>query len=162
VFETPSGAAVQVRGKETNGWDFWAAPSGDGTLIALSELRRKLREEGPREPKPLVARAATSAGEHAPNEPASATSMADLVEAGLLPADARLLAKVHGQEHVARVRDGNIELNGQVYPSLSAAAVAITGKPTNGWTFWRIAAGEKFVPLAKLRDELRERVSRRG
>jgi len=54
--------------------------------------------------------------------------------------------------------DGSeIELNGQVYPSLSAAAVAITGRPTNGWTFWRLRVGEKAMPLAKLREELRQR-----
>jgi hypothetical protein len=75
----------------------------------------------------------------------------------LLPADAELLASPHGQQHLARLRGAEIELKGQLYPSLSAAAVAVTGKPTNGWTFWRVRIGEEAVPLAKLREELQQR-----
>ena len=87
---------------------------------------------------------------------ANTTSVADLVEAGLLSADAELVANSHGQEHVARLRGGEVELDGKVYPSLSGAAVAVTGKPTNGWSFWRSRRGEKAVPLAKLREDLRQ------
>jgi hypothetical protein len=157
VFDTPSGAAVHVRGKETNGWDFWGAPSGDGSLTSLSELRRKLREEGPREPKQAVRSADSVAPVLVlPKAETSAVALTDLVAAGLLAADAPLVASSHGKEHTASLREGGVQWNGTVYSSLSTAAVAITGKPTNGWTFWRTSVGEKPVALAKLRERLRE------
>lgn len=155
VFETPSGAAVHLRGKETNGWDFWGAPSGDGSLTALSELRRKLREEGPRDPK-QVAPSAVTATPTLAGAASSAVGIADLVAAGLLAADAELRGALHGQEVIARLHDGAIEWNGTTYSSLSAAAVAITGRSTNGWTFWRTAVHGTPVTLAKLRERLRE------
>jgi hypothetical protein len=47
-----------------------------------------------------------------------------------------------GQEHVMTVvkEAGEIRflVSGRSYPSPSGAAVAITGKPTNGWLFWNI------------------------
>jgi hypothetical protein len=43
AFDTPSAAAVHVAGRAMNGWDFWGAASGDGTLF---ELRRRLRTAG--------------------------------------------------------------------------------------------------------------------
>jgi hypothetical protein len=155
LFDTPSGAAVHVRGKETNGWDFWGAPSGDGSLIALSELRRRLRDEGAREPKLPVVGVILDEGEPTRRRPTStAVSIAEVVAADLLAADAELIANSRGMQHHARLRGNEIELNGQRYPSLSAAAVAITAKPTNGWSFWRVERDGKSVPLAKLRAEL--------
>lgn len=159
VFETPSGAAVHVRGKETNGWDFWGAPSGDGSLIALSELRRRLREEGPRaaEQQPIASWPApvdldTTTRFAAATAP---VSLDDLVAAGLIARDEELVAHFHGTEHRARLRETAIEMNGERYASLSAAAVAVTGRPTNGWAFWRAHVGGKPVTLAVLRDRLR-------
>jgi hypothetical protein len=83
------------------------------------------------------------------------TSIADLVAASLLTRDAELVARAQGGEHRARLQGEAIELNGQSYSSLSAAAVSITGKPTNGWTFWRVQREGKLVPLSKLREQLR-------
>jgi hypothetical protein len=160
VFETPSGAAVHIRGKETNGWDFWGAQSGDGSLIALSELRRRLREEGPRETKTLAP--ATPAPAADAIEPVStkktagaAVTLGDLVAADLVAADAELVANWHGVEHRAELEGDTIVRAGRSYPSLSSAAVSITGKPTNGWTFWRIHREGELVPLSKLREQLR-------
>jgi hypothetical protein len=31
-----------------------------------------------------------------------------------------------------------IEFNGKLYPSMTAAAIAITKQPTNGWRFWKL------------------------
>lgn len=31
-----------------------------------------------------------------------------------------------------------VKYSGKVYPSMTAAAVAITKQPTNGWRFWKI------------------------
>jgi hypothetical protein len=50
LFETPSAAGVQIVGRQVNGWDFWGAASGDGTLVPLSELRRRLRANGAGQP----------------------------------------------------------------------------------------------------------------
>jgi Mrp family chromosome partitioning ATPase len=84
-------------------------------------------------------------------------SIGDLVTAGLLAPDAELVARANGQRHVARLRGEEVELNGTRYGSLSAAAASVTGKPTNGWTFWRTRLNRKYVPLSKLRQELLRR-----
>jgi Mrp family chromosome partitioning ATPase len=84
-------------------------------------------------------------------------SISDLVAAGLLTPAAELVGTVNGQLHIAHVRGERIELNGVQYASLSGAAASVTGRQTNGWTFWhaRVQAGD--VPLAQLRAELQER-----
>ena len=30
-----------------------------------------------------------------------------------------------------------IKFDGKLYPSMTAAAIAVTNQPTNGWRFWR-------------------------
>ncbi len=65
-------------------------------------------------------------------------ALVELVEAGLLPADGALECTLYGVSHVARVRDGAIELEGHVYATPSAAAAALRGgKASNGWVIWR-------------------------
>jgi hypothetical protein len=81
------------------------------------------------------------------------SGVAQLVEAGFLPADAVLECKLYGVTHAARVRDGQIELNGELYATPSAAASALrAGKATNGWTTWR----HKGESLSELRAKLLE------
>jgi hypothetical protein len=47
LYAAVSPAAIAVSGSKTEaGWDFWGAPSGDGTYVALSKLRARLREQG--------------------------------------------------------------------------------------------------------------------
>lgn len=103
---------------------------------------------------------------HAPRPPARDevrataapyTSVSDLIAAGLLPPEAELVATVNGQLHIAHVRGDQIELNGTRYGSLSAAAASVTGKQTNGWTFWHTRVQGDNVSLAQLRAELHER-----
>jgi len=61
-----------------------------------------------------------------------------LVEAGLLPPDATIECRLYGVSHAARIRDGQIELNGRVYDSPSAAAGSLrAGKASNGWVIWK-------------------------
>jgi hypothetical protein len=54
---------------------------------------------------------------------------------------------LYGVTHEARIRDGNIEVNGTLYVSPSAAASALRGgKSSNGWTIWKYK-GEKLADL---------------
>ncbi len=45
-------------------------------------------------------------------------------------------ARHKGQAYSGKVQSGALVLNGKHYDSPSAAAVEITGRPTNGWIFW--------------------------
>jgi hypothetical protein len=89
-----------------------------------------------------------------------AVSLSDLVDKGLLSADATLTSDYGDGGHVATLvstADGvQVQLGddaGATYPSLSKAASAVTGRPTNGWTFWKTTdqAG-RMVRLDELRD----------
>jgi hypothetical protein len=71
----------------------------------------------------------------------------NLISAGLLPTDASLECKLYGVTHIARVRDGRIDLNGQLYDSPSAAASSLRdGKASNGWVIWKYE-GEYLADL---------------
>ena len=55
-----------------------------------------------------------------------------------------LTATFKGQRHTAVVVDAKhrpsgraVKYGDQLFPSLSAAAKAVTGHATNGWLFWR-------------------------
>jgi hypothetical protein len=52
------------------------------------------------------------------------------------PASTEFRASYKGQVRVGRVEGGALSVNGQRYDSPSAAAVAVTGSPVNGWRFW--------------------------
>ncbi|MFZ2540477.1 MAG: DUF2924 domain-containing protein [Gallionella sp.] len=45
-------------------------------------------------------------------------------------------ANYKGQQFSAIVKNGALVMNGKRFTSPSAAAVAITGNPVNGWRFW--------------------------
>ncbi len=126
-----------------------------GGLAPRSKWRDQSRAKRPRPPTG-----------HAPRPPARDevrvtaapyTSVSDLIAAGLLPPGAELVATVNGQLHIAHVRGHQIELNGTRYASLSAAAASVTGKQTNGWTFWHTRVQGDNVSLARLRAELHKR-----
>jgi len=56
----------------------------------------------------------------------------------LLLMDRQLKCTYKGREYTAQVdSDGMIHIDNKVYNSPSAAAVHITGRPMNGWTFWK-------------------------
>jgi Mrp family chromosome partitioning ATPase len=84
-------------------------------------------------------------------------ALGDLVEAGLLPHDAELVARTNRREHFARLEGEQVNVNGKRYGSLSAAATSITGRATDGWTFWQTRVDGEYVPLAALRSRLRPR-----
>ena len=88
-----------------------------------------------------------------------AETLADLLGAGLLKPGTILQPLKKGLATQARVRaDGQLEVAGQVYSSLSGAAKAVAGSVAEaGWDFWGAPSGDGgFVPLAKLRERLRE------
>lgn len=65
------------------------------------------------------------------------TSAGEWVTKGVrFPAGTELRAKYKGRTYLAKVETGALVLNGERFDSPSAAAMSITGKPVNGWTFW--------------------------
>ncbi len=77
-----------------------------------------------------------------------------LIMSGKLPSGTELHHQ--GRRYVARTvtatvaKDG-IRFGGQTYLSPSGAARAITGRPVNGWVFWKLPSGK---PLGTLRTNL--------
>lgn len=71
--------------------------------------------------------------------------VADLINAGILKSGAILYArrKAYAHRTATVLPDGNIDVDGQVFSSPSGAAVSITGKSTNGWSFFLIDAGSR-------------------
>lgn len=52
------------------------------------------------------------------------------------PGGTEFRANYKGKVHTARSEGGALALNGKQYDSPSAAAMAITSSPVNGWRFW--------------------------
>jgi hypothetical protein len=66
-----------------------------------------------------------------------APSAGEWVSKGVrFPAGTEFRATYKGQTYLARVENGALVLSGERFDSPSAAAMSITGKPVNGWTFW--------------------------
>lgn len=144
VFDSLSAAAKAVTGSVAEaGWDFWGAPSGDGSYVALAKLRERLRENGSSEP--------------------ALPGLAGLVQREGMPLPLDLHATYRDQRAEARIeRDGSITFGGRSFrsPSLAASAarkaLGYTGAgkaETNGWTFWRYS-DRQGIPkkLAALRS----------
>lgn len=73
----------------------------------------------------------------APAAAASEPNAADWVSKGVrFPAGTEFRASYKGQTVLGKVAGGALQVNGKSYDSPSAAAVAITGNPVNGWVFW--------------------------
>ncbi|MDT3680807.1 MAG: DUF2924 domain-containing protein [Burkholderiaceae bacterium] len=53
-----------------------------------------------------------------------------------IPVGTEFRAIHKGQTYLGRGERDGLSVNGDVYPSLSAAAVAITKTSVNGWRFW--------------------------
>ena len=76
-------------------------------------------------PSPAAARAANIA------------DAGDWIVKGIrFPTGTEFRANYKGQTWLGRVERGALAVNGQRFPSPSAAAVSITKSPVNGWTFW--------------------------
>jgi hypothetical protein len=64
-------------------------------------------------------------------------TLQDMLGAGVLPRDAALESSVRGVSHLARLRDSQVEMGGQIYENLSEAAKAASGSNRNGWYVWK-------------------------
>lgn len=85
----------------------------------------------------------------------------DLIGAGFLSPGATLHVrrKKHRDRTATVLQDGSLDVNGTVYPTLSAAAIGISGKTENGWYFFGVEEVGKRVRLRDLRDRLLERLA---
>jgi hypothetical protein len=93
-----------------------------------------------------------------PTAPPPPSDIQDLIDAHLLPPDAELECTARGKPHRARLREGKIDIDGQLYSPSAAASVVLGGTPVNGWTMWRYK-GERLTDLrAKLRETTRASV----
>ena len=52
------------------------------------------------------------------------------------PSGTEFRATYKGQQYTGTVENGALVINGERFTTPSAAAVAITGNPVNGWRFW--------------------------
>ena len=72
-----------------------------------------------------------------PTVPAARPEVGDWITKGVrFPAGTEFRAKYKEQTWLGRVEGGALVVNGKRYDTPSAAAVAITDNPVNGWTFW--------------------------
>lgn len=71
----------------------------------------------------------------------------------IFPEGTALMTWYKDRPYWGHVRDGAIEMMGERFPSVSAAAVKITGRPMNGWDFWeaKFPGTREFVKISTLR-----------
>lgn len=70
-----------------------------------------------------------------------------------LPVGTQLRTNYKKTERLGIVRANGLEVEGELYPSLSAAAIGVVGQNTNGWTFWKYhdVATRSWKPMMALR-----------
>lgn len=75
------------------------------------------------------------------------------------PEGTAFLAWYKDRPYWGHVKNGALEIMGERFTSVSAAAVKVTGRPTNGWDFWQCKHPGKgeFVRIGKLRGEVSKR-----
>ena len=89
-----------------------------------------------------------------PAEQSDSPGPEDWVTKGVrLPAGTELRATYKGQTYLARITSGALVFDGKRFNSPSAAAMAITRNPVNGWTFWecRLPGQGRWRSLKELR-----------
>lgn len=130
-----------------------------GSVDLHAQLRRSLEEENRREidaimPRRLhrsrsepARRARRARGTHGASKYESRRPLHGLV------ANKRISTTYKGKKYTAVVhRNGTVRFDGATYATPSGAAVAVTGKPTNGWDFWRIRRNGAWVRLKEIRQ----------
>jgi len=83
----------------------------------------------------------------------SGVSVADLLDQGKLKPGQEIRLDWKGKQFTATIQaDGTILFDGRTYPTPSAAGKAArNGLSTNGWVYWKVFDGEKWVKLGSLR-----------
>lgn len=74
----------------------------------------------------------------------------NLIRSGKLPVGTTLehKARIYSDRNVSgTVVDGGLRVRGRVYTTPSGAAKAVTRKPVDGWSFWRLPDGRQLVSL---------------
>jgi hypothetical protein len=72
-----------------------------------------------------------------PTVPAARPEAGDWLTKGVrFPSGTEFRARYKGQTWLGRVEGGGLVVDGKRYDTPSAAAMAITESPVNGWTFW--------------------------
>lgn len=93
-------------------------------------------------------------GDGGPLPPAGGSKDDWIVKGVRFPAGTEFRAVYKGQTHAAKVEAGALIMNGIRYDSPSAAAVAITKNPVNGWLFWecKIPGRSNWQNIVSLRQ----------
>lgn len=81
-----------------------------------------------------------------------------LIRSGKMQAGTTLLhggRSSSGKDATATVVEEGLRMRGRTFTTPSAAAKAITGKPADGWMFWRLLDGD---PIDSLRSDRRRPV----
>jgi hypothetical protein len=177
-YSSPSSAAQALSGNQSEpGWDFWGAPSGDGSFAPLAELRQKLRKSNsggvlahhPANPARTPQRVAPIADAHDRERqpPASVArsgkkrffnvTLQQLVDAKMLKegqsfVPTRKTAKGKDLSQVVAVLNHQAELvvDGRGFATPSGAARYLVGGAVAGWGFWATEDGER---LEDIRDQ---------
>jgi Restriction Enzyme Adenine Methylase Associated len=174
-YAAVSTAAQSVSGNQSEpGWEFWGAPSGDGSFVSLFTLRDRLRADRPTTTSTPSVRPSSS-GPSATGPRAAPVegpvikvgvrhkqhyteTVKDLLTAGLLTPGQELRPTRKGKVDRATVLEsGHLRIGNTEFASLSAAAKSVSGNSSEpGWEFWALEADGRRVSLFDLRAELRK------
>ena len=90
-------------------------------------------------------------------------SLAQLIEAGVVKAGRKIVASYKGKDYSGSIqKEGRVKVEGEIYESLSTAGRAVmrsagNEKPAvNGWAFFRVNINGEWVPIATLRDNMKQ------
>lgn len=74
-------------------------------------------------------------------------------EGVIFPEGTNFLVWYKDRAYYGKVVDGKIEVMGERFDTVSAAAVKITKRPTNGWDFWKCKrpTDSDFIKISTLR-----------
>ena len=84
-----------------------------------------------------------------------ADDLASLIRSGRLPVGLKLVHRSRGgrwAEATATVSKLGLLVNGLMYSTPSGAARVYTGKPVDGWLYWRLPDGKPLDSLRSDRD----------
>lgn len=119
-------------------------------------------------PKPKKKAASTKKGKvsEIKKNTGSRITLKDLIYAQVLPVPLQLSKKYKGKQFKASITsDGQIEItinDGlQTFDSPSAAAVAVSNKSQNGWTWWNIEGQPKDRTLDYYRQKIKDNEAQR-